>query len=52
MSARLKEYQDRGEVDFVYVGAIPDNCGLIAKQLRDNGVTIPMYGEDGLTRHC
>jgi branched-chain amino acid transport system substrate-binding protein len=47
MSARLKEYQDRGEVDFVYVGAIPDNCGLIAKQLRDNGVTIPMYGEDG-----
>ena len=47
MAARLKEYQDKGEVEFVYVGGIPDNCGLIAKQLRDNGVTIPIYGEDG-----
>ncbi|MDI3531227.1 MAG: branched-chain amino acid transport system substrate-binding protein [Candidatus Atribacteria bacterium] len=47
MVARLKEYQDRGEVDFVYVGAIPSNCGLIAKQLREGGVTIPIFGEDG-----
>ncbi|MEN3188265.1 MAG: ABC transporter substrate-binding protein [Atribacterota bacterium] len=47
MVARLKEYQDRGEVDFVYVGAIPSNCGLIAKQLREGGVTVPMLGEDG-----
>jgi branched-chain amino acid transport system substrate-binding protein len=47
MVARLKEYQDRGEVDFVYVGAIPSNCGLIAKQIREGGVTIPILGEDG-----
>ncbi|MGC8777860.1 MAG: ABC transporter substrate-binding protein [Candidatus Caldatribacteriaceae bacterium] len=47
MVARLKEYQDQGKVDFVYVGAIPDNCGLIAKQLREGGVTIPIFGEDG-----
>ncbi|NSW75860.1 MAG: ABC transporter substrate-binding protein [Candidatus Atribacteria bacterium] len=47
MVARLKEYQDKGEVDFVYVGAIPSNCGLIAKQLREGGVTVPMFGEDG-----
>ncbi len=47
MVARLKEYQDQGKVDFVYVGAIPSNCGLIAKQLREGGVTVPMLGEDG-----
>lgn len=47
MVARLKEYQDKGEVDFVYVGAIPSNCGLIAKQLREGGVTVPMLGADG-----
>jgi branched-chain amino acid transport system substrate-binding protein len=47
MVARLKEYQDQGKVDFVYVGAIPDNCGVIAKQIRDGGVTIPIFGEDG-----
>ncbi len=47
MVARLKEYQDRGEVDFVYVGAIPSNCGLIAKQIREGGVTVPIFGEDG-----
>ncbi|MEN3202329.1 MAG: ABC transporter substrate-binding protein [Atribacterota bacterium] len=47
MVARLKEYQDRGEVDFVYVGAIPGNCGLIVKQIREGGVTIPIFGEDG-----
>jgi len=47
MAVRLKEYQDRGEVDFVYVGAVPDNCGLIARQLRESGVTIPTFGEDG-----
>lgn len=47
MVARLKEYQDRGEVDFVYVGAIPSNCGLIVKQIREGGVTVPILGEDG-----
>jgi branched-chain amino acid transport system substrate-binding protein len=47
MVARLKEYQDQGKVDFVYVGAIPDNCGVIVKQIRDGGVTIPIFGEDG-----
>lgn len=47
MVARLKEYQDQGRVDFVYVGAIPDNCGVIVKQIRDGGVTIPIFGEDG-----
>jgi len=47
MAVRLKGYQDRGEVDFVYVGAVPDNCGLIARHLRENGVTIPIFGEDG-----
>ncbi|MCX7730768.1 MAG: ABC transporter substrate-binding protein [Candidatus Caldatribacterium sp.] len=47
MVARLKEYEDRGEVDFVYVGAIPGNCGLIVKQIREGGVTIPILGEDG-----
>jgi len=47
MAVRLKGHQDRGEVDFVYVGAVPDNCGLIARQLRESGVTIPIFGEDG-----
>ncbi|MBP9015423.1 MAG: ABC transporter substrate-binding protein [Candidatus Atribacteria bacterium] len=47
MVARLKEYQDRGEVDCVYVGGIPSNCGLIAKQIREGGVTVPIFGEDG-----
>jgi len=47
MVARLKEYQDRGEVDFVYVGGIPGNCGLIVKQIREGGVTIPIFGENG-----
>lgn len=47
MVARLKEYQDQGKVDFVYVGAIPSNCGLIAKQLREGGVTVTILGEDG-----
>ncbi len=47
MAICLKEYQDRGEVDFVYVGPVPDNCGLVARQLRESGVTIPIFGEDG-----
>jgi branched-chain amino acid transport system substrate-binding protein len=47
MAVELKGLQDKGEVDFVYVGAVPDNCGLIAKQLRENGVEIPIFGEDG-----
>lgn len=47
MVARLKEYEDRGEIDFVYVGGIPGNCGLIVRQIREGGVTVPILGEDG-----
>jgi len=36
------------EVDFVYVGAIPGNCGIIVKQIREGGITIPIYSEDGV----
>ena len=42
--ARLKAHP---EADGVYVGAIPDNCGLIVKQIREAGLTIPILGEDG-----
>lgn len=45
--ARLKAQQDAGKVDGVYVGGIPGNIGLIVKQLREGGVTIPILGEDG-----
>lgn len=45
--ARLKAQQDAGKVDCVYVGGIPGNIGLIVKQLREGGVTIPILGEDG-----
>jgi len=45
--ARLKSYQDKGEVDCVYIGAIPGNVGTIIKQLREGGVTIQILGEDG-----
>ena len=45
--SRLKAYQDEGKVDCVYVGAIPGNVGLIAKQLREGGVLLPILGEDG-----
>jgi len=47
MVARLKAQQDKGEVDCVYIGAVPGNVGLIVKQLREGGVTIPILGEDG-----
>jgi len=45
--ARLKSYQDRGEIDCVYIGAIPGNVGLIIKQIREGGVTVQILGEDG-----
>jgi len=45
--ARLKAQQDVGKVDCVYVGGVPGNIGLIVKQLREGGVTIPILGEDG-----
>lgn len=44
---RLKAQQDAGKVDFVYTGAIPGNTGLIVKQIREGGVTIPILSEDG-----
>ncbi len=44
---RLKAQQDAGKVDCVYVGGVPGNIGLIVKQLREGGVTIPILGEDG-----
>jgi branched-chain amino acid transport system substrate-binding protein len=44
---RLKAKQDAKEVDSVYIGAIPGNVGLIVKQLREGGVTVPILGEDG-----
>lgn len=47
MVARLKARQDKGEVDCVHIGAIPGNVGLIVKQLREGGVTVPILGADG-----
>jgi len=44
---RLKAQQDAGKVDCVYVGGVPGNIGLIVKQLREGGVTVPILGEDG-----
>ena len=45
--ARLKAQQDAGNIDSVYVGAIPGNIGIIVKQIREGGVTVPILGEDG-----
>jgi len=42
---RLKSRED--EVDFVYVGAIPGNIGIIVKQIREGGITMPIHSEDG-----
>ena len=42
---RLKSRE--GDVDCVYVGAIPDNIGLIVKQIREGGIDIPILSEDG-----
>lgn len=47
MVARLKAQQDAGNVDSVYVGAVPGNIGIIVKQIREGGVTVPILGEDG-----
>ncbi len=48
MVARLKAQQDAGQIDSVYIGAIPGNAGLIAKQIREGGVTVPILSEDGV----
>jgi branched-chain amino acid transport system substrate-binding protein len=42
---RLKSRQN--ETGFVYVGAIPGNIGIIVKQIREGGITMPIYSEDG-----
>ncbi len=42
---RLKSRED--EVDFVYVGAIPGNIGIIVKQIREGGIAMPIHSEDG-----
>lgn len=44
-AARLKSREK--EVDCAYIGAIPDNCGVISKQIREGGTKIPILGEDG-----
>jgi len=44
---RLKAQQDAGKVDYVYVGVIPGNSGLIVKQIREGGVNVPILSEDG-----
>ena len=46
--ARLKAQQDAGNVDSVYIGAIPGNAGIIVKQIREGGVTVPILSEDGV----
>jgi branched-chain amino acid transport system substrate-binding protein len=43
--ARLKSRES--ETDCAYIGGIPDNCGLISKQIREGGVKTPILGEDG-----
>jgi branched-chain amino acid transport system substrate-binding protein len=35
------------EVDFTYNAAIPGNVGLLIKQMREGGISIPMYSADG-----
>jgi branched-chain amino acid transport system substrate-binding protein len=42
---RLKSQED--QVDFVYLGAIPGNIGLLVKQIREGGIDMPIYSEDG-----
>jgi branched-chain amino acid transport system substrate-binding protein len=42
---RLKARE--GDVDVVYVGAIPDNIGLIVKQIREGGIDVDILSEDG-----
>jgi len=42
---RLKGMENR--VDFVYLGAIPGNIGIMVKQIREAGIRMPIYSEDG-----
>jgi len=42
---RLKSMED--QVDMVYLGAIPGNIGIMVKQIREAGITMPIYSEDG-----
>lgn len=42
---RLKSRED--EVDLVYLGAIPGNIGLLVKQIREGGIDLPIFSEDG-----
>jgi branched-chain amino acid transport system substrate-binding protein len=42
---RLKSRE--AEVDFTYNAAIPGNVGLLIKQMREGGISIPMYSADG-----
>lgn len=42
---RLKRME--GQVDFVYLGAIPGNIGIMVKQIREAGIRMPIYSEDG-----
>ncbi len=44
---RLKESEKSGRIDSVYIGAVPGNIGLIVRQIRKGGVTVPVLGEDG-----
>jgi branched-chain amino acid transport system substrate-binding protein len=42
---RLKSSERK--VDMVYLGAIPGNIGIMVKQIREAGITIPIFSEDG-----
>ncbi|MGQ9615891.1 MAG: ABC transporter substrate-binding protein [Spirochaetota bacterium] len=44
---RLKGAERKGEVDFVYLGAIPGNIGIMVKQIREAGIKMPIFSEDG-----
>ncbi len=45
--ARLKAALSKERIDAIYIGAIPDDVGLIVKQIREAGIKIPILGEDG-----
>jgi branched-chain amino acid transport system substrate-binding protein len=42
---RLKSMENK--VDMVYLGAIPGNIGIMAKQIREAGIKMAIYSEDG-----
>ncbi|MHB1651289.1 MAG: ABC transporter substrate-binding protein [Desulfitobacteriaceae bacterium] len=42
---RLKNLKEQPKV--LFVSAQPDKCGLVVKQLRDNGIKTPVIGGDG-----